>query len=315
MRLVVRLGCQSLQLRYGRSQCARHRRYRFAECAWPVVHRELRHVFLLQKIAMGLISAAAHSLNSRPSAFTHTNLQIQMPRAQASIAGLRSVRLVGDLPVLRLEAIARQCAWRRYEEGQAIILRNAPERDVYLIIGGRVRINIYSASGRQVIFRDLEAGDIVGDIAAIDDGPRSLDAVALEDVFLASMSPADFKRLLLEEPSVAERYLRRMAGLVRQLTERLVEVSTLAVQVRIHAALLQLAQGAGVQSNAARISPAPTHVEIASQVSTTREQVTRELSAMTRAGLVAKERGALLVKDVAALQRMVQDVRTGTRQP
>jgi CRP/FNR family transcriptional regulator, cyclic AMP receptor protein len=236
-----------------------------------------------------------------------------MLKAQASIAGLRAVKLLRDLPVMRLEAIARQCAWRRYQAGQAIVLRNAPDRDVYLIIGGRVRINIYSASGRQVIFRDLEAGDMLGDIAAIDEGPRSLDAVALEDVFVASLSPADFRLLLQEEPSVVERYLRRMAELIRLLTERLVEVATLAVHERIHAELLQLARAAGVQGNASRISPAPKHVDIASSVGTTREQVTRELSSMVKAGVVAKERGALLIKDVAALQSMVRDGRRGGR--
>jgi CRP-like cAMP-binding protein len=236
-----------------------------------------------------------------------------MLKAQPSIAGLRGVKLLEDLPVMRLDAIARKCAWRRYEAGQALILRDAPERDVYLIIGGRIRINIYSSSGRQVIFRDLQAGDMLGDIAAIDGGPRSLDAMALEDVFVAALSPDDFKLLLREEPAVAERYLRRMAGLLRLLTERLVEVSTLAVQDRIHAELLQLARGAGVQGNVSRISPAPKHVDIASQVSTTREQVTRELSSMVKAGLVTREKGALLVKDVATLQRMVRDGRNRGR--
>lgn len=236
-----------------------------------------------------------------------------MGREQASIAGLRAVKLLEGLPVLGLEALGRKCSWRRFAAGETVITRNAPDRDVYLIVGGRIRINIYSASGRQVIFRDLDAGDMLGDLAAVDGGPRSLDAVALEDVVVASLAPAEFNALLHDEPIVARRLLLRMAGLIRLLTERLVEVSTLGVQDRIRAELLQLARNAGVAGNASRISPAPKHADIASQVSTTREQVTRELSVLAKAGVLTKERGALRVNDVATLERNVHAVRAGTR--
>ena len=61
----------------------------------------------------------------------------------------------------------------------------------------------------------------------------------------------------------------------------------------------------------ARIDPAPKYADIASQVSTYREQVRRELSALARAGIVGKEARALVVRDVARLEKMVEDVRAG----
>jgi CRP-like cAMP-binding protein len=94
------------------------------------------------------------------------------------------------------------------------------------------------------------------------------------------------------------------------MAERVIELSTLGVQNRIHAELLRLAADAGVLDNTARLSPAPTHAEIASRVSTNREQVTREFSALARGGLLRKERNALVVLDVARLQRTVAEVRT-----
>ena len=54
-----------------------------------------------------------------------------------------------------------------------------------------------------------------------------------------------------------------------------------------------------------RISPAPTDTEIASRVSTHREAVTRELTRLSRIGLIERERNALLVKDVERLAEMV----------
>jgi CRP/FNR family cyclic AMP-dependent transcriptional regulator len=63
--------------------------------------------------------------------------------------------------------------------------------------------------------------------------------------------------------------------------------------------------------NRARLAPAPTHAELASQISTNREQVTRELNALRRNGLLAKDGRALVLTDAQRLARMVQEVRGG----
>jgi hypothetical protein len=88
-----------------------------------------------------------------------------------------------------------------------------------------------------------------------------------------------------------------------------IDLTTLGVQNRIHADLLRRARVAGLTGNAARIDPAPKHADIAGQVSTNREQVTRELSALAKAGILGKEDGALVVRDVARLERLVAEVR------
>ena len=233
-----------------------------------------------------------------------------MPRDhQPSSLGLRNVALLAGLPAERLDALARECAWRTCAPEQQIISREADDRDLYLIVSGRVRVTTYSAGGRQVTFRDIGAGDYFGEVAAIDGEPRSADVVALESTLVASMPAAVFWRLLREEPAVAERMLLRLAHLMRGLSERVIDLSTLGVQNRIHAELLRLAREAGATGNSARIDPAPKHTEIASRVSTYREQVTRELSALARAGILVKDRGALVVRDIKGLERMVEDVR------
>jgi CRP-like cAMP-binding protein len=160
-----------------------------------------------------------------------------------------------------------------------------------------------------VTFRDEEAGDVIGDLAAIDGQPRSADVLALEDVLVASLSPEHFRALIAAEPLVRERVLQRLAGLVRLLSQRVIELSTLGVQNRIHAELLRLARLAGDGGNRVRLEPAPKHADIASQVSTYREQVTRELSALTKQGLLQKDGQALVLTDVARLARMVEEVR------
>ena len=232
-----------------------------------------------------------------------------MKSAEPSILGLQRVKLLEGLSVPALEELARQCRWRRFEAGQRVISREAQDQDVYLIASGRVRVTSFSAAGRQVTYRDIIAGDWFGDFAAIDGRARSADIVALEDTLLAVMDAAEFRRLLHEHPVVCDHVLRRLVASVRELTERVFDLSTLGVQNRVHAELLRLAREAGVTANAARIDPAPKHTDIASQVSTYREQVTRELSAMAKQGLVKRAGGALLIPDVARLEEIVAAVR------
>jgi CRP/FNR family transcriptional regulator, cyclic AMP receptor protein len=231
--------------------------------------------------------------------------------ASPSALGLKGIALLEGIAPERLEALARECAWRRYEAGQSIISRDAPDRDMYFIVSGRVRVTTYSAAGRQVTFRDFGPGEHLGEVAAIDGMPRSADVVGLQGGLLASVPPAALSRLLREEPALAERLLRDFAGLVRRLSERVIDLSTLGVHQRLHAELLRLARAAGVQGNRARIEPAPKHADLASQVSTYREQVTRELSALAKAGVLGKDKRALLVLDVARLEKMVEEVRSG----
>jgi CRP-like cAMP-binding protein len=226
----------------------------------------------------------------------------------ASWMGLSRVALLRGLPQPALETIAKLCNWRRYPTGTTVVSREATDRDVYLIVSGSVRVTAFSRGGRQVSFRDLPAGESFGELAAIDGGARSADVVTLEETLIAALRPADFRRLVGEHATVCEHVLRRLTMLVRSLTERVFELSTLGVNNRIHATLLRLARAGAVEGNRARIAPAPSHAELATQVSTNREQVTRELSALARAGLLDRDGRDLVITDLPRLERMVTEV-------
>ncbi|AGU51657.1 putative transcriptional regulator, Crp/Fnr family [Variovorax paradoxus B4] len=226
-----------------------------------------------------------------------------------SSLALRRIALFEGLSDQRLDLLAQQCLWHSVEAGKPLLLRAEQQGEVFMLVSGRVRVTTYAANGRQVTFRDSEAGEHFGDIAAIDGGPRSADVVTLLPSVLASLDRAAFLGLLREEPLVAERVMQRLASLVRQLSERVIDLSTLGVQNRLHAELLRLARTAGVAYNQARLEPAPRHAALASQISTNREQVTRELNVLARSGVLQKEGKALLVADVARLEAMVSQVR------
>ncbi len=220
---------------------------------------------------------------------------------------LSHVLLLEGVARARLELLSRECAWYRYDKGEEIIRQDTTGRDVYFITSGSVRVRTYSAAGRQVSFRDVDAGAIIGDIAAVDGGPRSTEITTVAESVVAALPAAAFLLLLQEQPEVHERYLRYLTALIRLLTTRVTELTTLAVPHRVQAELLRLARQSGGQGNVALIHPVPTHAEIADQVSTTREQVTREISALARQGLLQKNGGALVVTDLHELEMLVSE--------
>jgi CRP/FNR family transcriptional regulator, cyclic AMP receptor protein len=231
---------------------------------------------------------------------------------QTSSLGLRRIDLLQGLDTPRLDAIGRQCAWRPYQAGQRLAGREDGDRDLHFIIAGTVRVTTYSSGGRETSFRELTAGTSFGELAAIDGRPRSADVVALTPGLLASMPPAAFRELLREEWIVNERVLVRLADLARGLVDRVLELSTLSVQQRVCMELLRIARSSeGAAGRELRIEPAPKHVELANRVSTYREQVTRELSALAKAGVLVRDGGALVVRDLLRLQRMAE----GAREP
>ncbi len=221
---------------------------------------------------------------------------------------LERVEILQDLPQGERERLAKRFNWKRYGAGEQIISHLDRSTDVFLVIEGAVRVTIYSLAGREVTFRDIEAGQYFGELAAIDGLPRSATIVALNDSVIASM-PADiFWEILRVYPDATVRLVKNLTSSVRTLTERVFEFSALAAKNRIHAELLRLARDHMTGENVATIKPTPTHAEIANRISTRREAVTRELNQLSRDGIVERRSGALIVHDVSRLKRLVQDV-------
>lgn len=219
---------------------------------------------------------------------------------------LRSIEIFKDLPNEDLRVIALLCRRRRCRADEQLVGYLDETRDVYFIAGGRVQITIHSQAGKKIDFQTLTAGDMFGEIAAIDGIARSAAAMTVTDAVILCMTAADFRRMLSRMPSVNQAVLERLARLVRALSERVYEFSTLAVRNRVHAELLRLARDHMTEPHLANIYPAPTHLEIANRISSHREAVSRELSSLANGGLIERRGRNLVIKDVPRLEALVR---------
>ncbi|MDH3594001.1 MAG: Crp/Fnr family transcriptional regulator [Rhodospirillales bacterium] len=227
---------------------------------------------------------------------------------QVTADSLAGIGLLHGLCEADLGALAKRCSWRRYQAHEQIIHFHDDTRDVYFVVEGEVRAITYSLEGKEVTYRDIPAGGMFGEYAAIDGKPRSATIKALVPSYVAAMPATCFWEVLENHPSANAIMLKQLTRQVRTLTDRVFEFSTLAVKNRIHAELLRLARDHIVDEETAVIVPSPTHADIASRISTHREAVTRELTELSRQELVERRHGSLVVRDVPRLERMVAEV-------
>ncbi|WP_198343730.1 Crp/Fnr family transcriptional regulator [Pseudorhodoplanes sinuspersici] len=204
-----------------------------------------------------------------------------------------------------------QCTWRKYSRNEWVVEYHEATTDVFFVLSGVVRLKIPAASGREVLFKDLDAGGFIGEIAAIDGEPSATGILAYTDVVIARMPRGVFRTVLDHHPDVRDQVLLRAAKIIHALTDRVRDFSMLDVRHRIYAELLRLAQPKAGAENRASISPPPTQAAIAARVSTRREAVAREMKALERAGLIERTRGALLLNDTVQLRRMIKRACTG----
>lgn len=220
---------------------------------------------------------------------------------------LDGVRFFSGLTAEARRGLARRCAWREFEPRQEIVRDKDDSRMVYCLIAGKAEVTIYSRVGKKVTFRDIHAGDIFGELAAIDGKPRSASVQAKTHCTVAAMSPELFWQTLREEPVVLTDFLKYMSERIRDLSDKVVGLHTKDVRRRILAELLLMAQPSETEFGNAVLYPAPTAGDIAARVGTTRETVTRELSWLESTGIIERRGRTLVIPDFKKLRSLVEE--------
>lgn len=223
-----------------------------------------------------------------------------------------SLRLVGclkDLDDTALAQIAEACVAQVVEPGTTLMSKGEEDRSVVFMLTGRARVAIYTSSGRLVHLEDAVPGMVLGELSAIGSGVRSASVEALETSLIARMPGDTFLKFLRIYPDITIGLMHLASERLRVLTDRYYESSALPVQGRLHAELLRLAQKTDTNDNSAVIEPNPTHEEIANRIGARRESVAREISRMTKLGLIAKRGRTLKILDLDVLTDLAEESR------
>ncbi len=224
--------------------------------------------------------------------------------AQGNIDDLKKVTLLAGLSDQDLQKIAQSCAWHSHKAGEAILAQNSDSRDMYFVVSGAVQVVSYSLTGREIAYAIVPEGSYFGELAAIDQKPRSTNVVAQKECVLASLTPNAFEDFVRAHPDVAWSVMQKLTGIIRSNDERIMDLSTLDAHQRIYTELLRICKPDPVTKGRWMIYPLPTQHEIASLVSTTRETVARALSSLTARELVQRKGRTLYILDKEKLTEL-----------
>lgn len=232
-------------------------------------------------------------------------------RAPGGIVPLDNIALLAGLTAGERTRIARSCTWRRWAPRQLLFDPGSESREICFIVAGAVRVVNYSAGGREVSFADIAAGGAVGELSAIDGGPRSASVFARDETLTASLGAEPFRDLVAAHPEIAFTIMQKLAAMVRDADRRIMDLSTIGAHGRVHGELLRLACAQAGADGAAVIDPAPVHADIAARAGTTRETVARALAALARDGVALRRGRALAIPDIGRLAELVGEACDG----
>lgn len=198
--------------------------------------------------------------------------------------------------------ILKSASSERFRRGEFVLTQKEETGDVFFLITGLARATMFSAEGKIVAYRDMQAGDIFGELSAIDEEPRSASVVAVNDIEVARLSRIRFIRLLREEWDLNWALLTYLVGQSRIMTGRIFEFSTMLVRDRLVEELIRMGEAVADGEGYATIAPGPTHFDLAARISTHREAVSREMSRLSKQKMITKRpKGALWI-DLAKLR-------------
>lgn len=223
--------------------------------------------------------------------------------ALQSERSLDRIHLLRDLSSEERRAVAARCRWQRYSGGRLLIEHGSRGSEVLFIVEGRVRVLGPSSYAREVVYAEIGAGGQVGELAAVDGGPRSASVVTVGDCLIAALSTSDFHRLIADHTSVALALLQDFARMLRAADVRIAEISTMGATERVCRELLRNARSSA-QPDLLVINELPTQELLASVTGTTRETVAKIVAQLAHAQIVRRVRRRLEILRPAALRTM-----------
>jgi CRP-like cAMP-binding protein len=203
-----------------------------------------------------------------------------------------------------LDQVTSHAVTRTHPANRVILLENDWGGSVYFIIDGWIKIRTHNVDGKEVTLNIVGKGEIVGEMAALEESPRSTDAITLTTTTISSIPSQDFVNLLKSEPLAGIRLSQLMAKRLRQLNRRLRlrEADSLS---RVADTLLFLAEGQGQKSSQGTTIPNLPHRELSSISGLARETVTRSLTKLEKKGLIQRQQETLCIPDLVALEKAI----------
>jgi CRP/FNR family transcriptional regulator, cyclic AMP receptor protein len=223
----------------------------------------------------------------------------------------RLVALLSKNPLLcgcseqDLSQLVRVCVAKEYSADEFVFVKGEPGEACYMVVSGHIGVGAHSVEGRYCLFSDFNPGDIFGEIAVIDGGPRTADAVAIADSRLLVIRRGVFLSLLKQNAHVSLELLYIISARVRLTSARLDELFWLDFPSRLAKRLLVLLEGEGwVEGSEGERVCRLSQNRLASIIGASRQTVNEQLRAWQREGIVHVSRESIAIRNEVRLRQI-----------
>ncbi len=222
-----------------------------------------------------------------------------------AIEALERIQLFSGLAPADLVRLADGLRTRRFRRGEVLFHQGDPGDSLFIVNSGAVKIVLPSEEGDEAILTTVRPGSFFGELALLDDAPRSATAVAMEATETFVLHRVAFRELIDTSPAARDALLAALAGELRRLTAHVEELHFLDMTGRLAALLARLAAESGIPADdgSIRLDRPFTQGDLAAMIGATRQSVNKLLGMFVEDGLLRVDRDTIVVLDLAGLLR------------
>jgi CRP/FNR family cyclic AMP-dependent transcriptional regulator len=202
------------------------------------------------------------------------------------------------------ESLVRRGTRRRFPRGAHLFFEGERSDHVTLIVSGRVKIAYVTRDGKEVVLAIRGAGELLGELSAIDGEPRSAEATAIETVDAVIVPAHEFRAFLQDHPRVALVLLEMLSRRLRDADRKRIEFGEHDSVGRVARRLVEMAQRFGeAEGSGVRIALPLSQEELAGWTGSSRESVAKALGVLRQRGWIETGRRRIVVLDIESLKK------------
>jgi len=206
---------------------------------------------------------------------------------------LATVSLFAELNESELDALATRAVTRTYPKNTILINEGERSYSLYIILSGSVRVFAGDEDGKEVLLAILGPGESVGEMALIEDAPRSASVMTVERCKMSIISREDFMQCMKNHPSIALHLLKALSRRLRQQNRSTKNLALMGVYERVASVLKEQA----VEHDGDLVIEGLTHQRLANMVGASREMVSLVLKALKTEGYIAVQQRRITIKE------------------
>ena len=196
---------------------------------------------------------------------------------------LRHVPLFAVLDEKQLAALASVMSRKSAPKNRTIIKAGDPTDSLYIVIAGRIKVQMADDEGKEVILSVLGPGDFVGEMGLLDESPRAATVVTIESSEFITVSKDDFNALLKDNYEMAVVIMRGLVKRLREADRKIESLALLDVYGRVARVLLEFSEDVGGRKVVKGKLP---RQDIAKMIGASREMVSRVMKGLEVEGYI-----------------------------